>query len=397
MNGIDVSSIYIPLCFYFIGFRYLSSKIVVPFTFHYASTLSSLRSVKSAVRLNLHSTMLLLYRVWVDEKKGDLKNLHSTMLLLYRNRNCSWYGKQSIYIPLCFYFIGRAGRWRGWWWYLHSTMLLLYHAPEGQHYESKYNLHSTMLLLYHNSFFTSSSAPHIYIPLCFYFIKPAFSPCASASFHLHSTMLLLYRKVRIFICQRHPNLHSTMLLLYPKRQCVDIYGYTNLHSTMLLLYLPPAGGRETCIYIYIPLCFYFIRAPVPGNLQMELIYIPLCFYFITKAAAYFPSFTAFTFHYASTLSAIPGIPSVTFPDLHSTMLLLYLSVPLSLTVSFLIYIPLCFYFIYGFQSDGNTPYFYLHSTMLLLYHCFNAPFLFPESDLHSTMLLLYRLRYTYIV
>ena len=98
-----------------------------PFTFHYASTLSLLKLDPSNTVLDLHSTMLLLYRVSKDMSINANANLHSTMLLLYPDPLPQMRLPFLIYIPLCFYFIlssppfsiTRLA-------HLHSTMLLLY-------------------------------------------------------------------------------------------------------------------------------------------------------------------------------------------------------------------------------------------------------------------------------
>ena len=76
---------------------------------------------------NLHSTMLLLYPVYRSRLREADIHLHSTMLLLYPQVRDREGIDETIYIPLCFYFIGCP--------YifvvsihphLHSTMLLLY-------------------------------------------------------------------------------------------------------------------------------------------------------------------------------------------------------------------------------------------------------------------------------
>ena len=119
--------------------------------------------------------------------------------------------------------------------------------------------------------------------------------------------------------------------------------------------------------IYIPLCFYFIAEPPPHRTDRGAIYIPLCFYFIHHRSAGCARRTPFTFHYASTLSRLPAACLPSREYLHSTMLLLYLI--LAVTVS--------------------VPIFHLHSTMLLLYP--DTPKAKPVgfTNLHSTMLLLY--------
>ena len=165
--------------------------------------------------------------------------------------------------------------------------------------------------------------------------------------NLHSTMLLLYQGLSLTQTRCIQYLHSTMLLLYLRPAIIWRHLFSNLHSTMLLLY-------RTCILqecltrlIYIPLCFYFI--PIADNTFTAAfpIYIPLCFYFIVNTAI-----------------AI----SCPFPNLHSTMLLLYpiashnfnsrsilftfhyastlsSTYPLDTLSANAIYIPLCFYFI----------------------------------------------------
>ena len=102
-------------------------------------------------------------------------------------------------------------------------------------------------------------------------------------------------------------------------------------------------------------------------LTVGIIYIPLCFYFIHHRSAGCARRTPFTFHYASTLSRLPAACLPSREYLHSTMLLLYLI--LAVTVS--------------------VPIFHLHSTMLLLYQNVYLKIIVCIRYLHSTMLLLY--------
>ena len=79
-----ISDIYIPLCFYFIRIpcRWCSfyDLIYIPLCFYFIQTQNILRQT----HLNLHSTMLLLYRkIWDLHRLYLRSNLHSTMLLLY--------------------------------------------------------------------------------------------------------------------------------------------------------------------------------------------------------------------------------------------------------------------------------------------------------------------------
>ena len=99
--------IYIPLCFYFIidGIGYKTEQ--TKFTFHYASTLSRLVDYRHFLlsRFTFHyaSTLSLMGR----EYRPQNLYLHSTMLLLYQRSSVENIDRSWIYIPLCFYFIGR--------------------------------------------------------------------------------------------------------------------------------------------------------------------------------------------------------------------------------------------------------------------------------------------------
>ena len=75
------------------------------------------------------------------------------------------------------------------------------------------------------------------------------------------------------------------------------------------------------------------------------IYIPLCFYFIYLCIILSYAFSAFTFHYASTLSITDKFLHTHSMNLHSTMLLLYQVLNNGFQCTHPIYIPLCFYFI----------------------------------------------------
>ena len=168
------------------------------------------------------------------------QNLHSTMLLLYLMIGVDNTTIDSIYIPLCFYFIRT----------IHCTKaarvmiyipLCFYFIQEDSYSQKHLN--------------------GIYIPLCFYFIANPEAdeewPARSFTFHYASTL------------SRIGGVLSTM--------------QQNLHSTMLLLYLYAEKCREVAELIYIPLCFYFIRIPweAPGRMgpylhsTMLLLYLHL--------------------------------------------------------------------------------------------------------------------------
>ena len=186
------------------------------------------------------------------------QNLHSTMLLLYLMIGVDNTTIDSIYIPLCFYFIRTIPLHKSRPSHdLHSTMLLLY--PRGQlltetfkreftfHYASTlsilispmskplHNLHSTMLLLYRLYHSDCIIADFIYIPLCFYFILfGVFHSSPSSMIYIPLCFYFIISSCKLW--QNGVYLHSTMLLLYP---CYIVSIPRN-------------------ISIYIPLCFYFI-------------------------------------------------------------------------------------------------------------------------------------------
>ena len=163
--------IYIPLCFYFISAHYIQLRRNSPFTFHYASTLSK----------------------WIRDSCGRSESIYIPLCFYFIDQPVSlritgFY----IYIPLCFYFIRDLEEWIATYYYLHSTMLLLYRST-GMikqccsssftfHYASTLSpgrrlapfsfidLHSTMLLLYLSASTWMTAGYRIYIPLCFYFM-----------------------------------------------------------------------------------------------------------------------------------------------------------------------------------------------------------------------------------
>ena len=138
---------------------------------------------------------------------------------------------------------------------------------------------------------------------------------------------------------------------------------------MLLLYRQWDRWRTGWLCLYIPLCFYFICSSRDGWMWYwnHLHSTMLLLYHIVQSIGnsvrlhlhstmlllYRRGFwserywsSAFTFHYASTLSHFPGQCRRGIADLHSTMLLLYpIWLMIARTSRCTIYIPLCFYFI----------------------------------------------------
>ena len=161
-------------------------------------------------------------------------------------------------------------------------MLLLYQASGKWFvYASEFTFHYASTLSWRSCLY-SASAARIYIPLCFYFIP------------YHQRRYEQRHRIYIPLCfyfilnlgqedlNELINLHSTMLLLYLFRQTWASMPRDNLHSTMLLLYPGILADKTGQNFIYIPLCFYFIRRWWPYRSDRSQIYIPLCFYFITR-------------------------------------------------------------------------------------------------------------------
>ena len=185
----------------------------------------------------------------------------------------------------------------------------------------------------------------------------------------------------------------------------------NLHSTMLLLYPLYICNPIVKEYIYIPLCFYFIRCWFHRTPQTQSIYIPLCFYFIVVTSLYVsrcchiyiplcfyfitilrrnPSeWYGFTFHYASTLSDV-------WITRERSMLLFTFHYASTLSRTYYRIANIGYWFTFHYASTlsdkltgEHSLKVNLHSTMLLLYPTVQNYTRTIQSHLHSTMLLLY--------
>ena len=251
------------------------------FTFHYASTLSKRRSEEGSRRISIYIPLCFYFIGFLVTVLCGVICIYIPLCFYFINGiSSSSIRRIEIYIPLCFYFICLflSHGQRAFLIYIPLCFYFI-EAPIGIAGEIRIHLHSTMLLLYRKSQITCSMGSDIYIPLCFYFIE--------------YPVILRIRKA---------DLHSTMLLLYLIFTTSSRTVFAYLHSTMLLLYLLPAS-------IWFSICVQF------------------------------------TFHYASTLSLILASWSYSSWHLHSTMLLLYLSLCLA----------------------WDCISIHLHSTMLLLY------------------------------
>ena len=121
-----VWEIYIPLCFYFMGKDHGRAVSEDKFTFHYASTLC----IKTGCIILITAFTFLYASTLSDtdltpEQITEL-NLHSTMLLLYRKAP------------------EQTGAWYGFTFHYASTLS----ACQSRHEMADLHLHSTMLLLY---------------------------------------------------------------------------------------------------------------------------------------------------------------------------------------------------------------------------------------------------------
>ena len=143
-------------------------------------------------------------------------------------------------------------------------------------------------------------------------------------------MLLLYQSYRILSRIRCRCLYIPLCFYFIDREMGRVTYQNALHSIMLLLYLALSEPDIDVIELYIPLCFYFIYV-------VE---------FINTGSSYS------TFHYASTLSCcLLDLVRDRLP-LHSIMLLLYRIHCDLLRSDYILYIPLCFYFILNAEVQG---------------------------------------------
>ena len=120
----------------------------------------------------------------------------------------------------------------------------------------------------------------LYIPLCFYYIPVR---------HLIT--------IHIFDFTFH--YASTISV-------ADARGGENgvtLHSTMLQLYPEPPKDKSGCVpKLYIPLCFYYISSGITATAEPIFTLHSTMLLLYPKEQAIQSVETAFTFHYASTIS-----------------------------------------------------------------------------------------------
>ena len=316
--------IYIPLCFYFILHHPGNFPSCIPFTFHYASTLSE-RAGKPGLNVILFT---FHYASTLSQQAAARFNIPAPIYipLCFYFIDCSSGSKSSlssIYIPLCFYFIFRRdmGLYSDLEFTFHYASTLSRRALSCRARVSPIYIPLCFYFILSN-YIIAERGKKIYIPLCFYFIP--------AAFLILSGTCCIYIPLCFYFIM--------ILCLHPESTVPFTFHYASTLSDMATAKKLPSGS------IYIPLCFYFITAWMMKPEKHLRIYIPLCFYFITQGDIEKLTITnlhstmlllyqsrynghleasSFTFHYASTLSAANGDGWTIIP----------------------IYIPLCFYFI----------------------------------------------------
>ena len=177
-----------------------SERLLRPsFTFHYASTLSPTEEDLQDLILNLHSTMLLLYRSGSPDGRSciSLFTFHYASTLSVKRD-----GFPDMYHLFTFHYASTLSR-----------------VPD--------------------------PLPRIWIRFTFHYASTLSREClritnsmTAFTFHYASTLSEAINKSEIY----RPNLHSTMLLLY-RSSGIFTTAPMYLHSTMLLLY-PPRKRRK---------------------------------------------------------------------------------------------------------------------------------------------------------
>ena len=121
----------------------------VRFTFHYASTVSTIWNRLMADLQNLHSIMLLLYRIYFLRRLKDQLHLHSIMLLLYLLR---FWIAFSLHAQFTFHYASTVSYKMRIFSGILSTFTFHYASTVSNHVIDRitihHNLHSIMLLLY---------------------------------------------------------------------------------------------------------------------------------------------------------------------------------------------------------------------------------------------------------
>ena len=141
------------------------------FTFHYASTLSSWKSSFASFCI-IYIPLCFYFIGRGDTDRPRRIQIYIPLCFYFIDKaDMGLYQESGIYIPLCFYFI------RDWDWSTAFTAKFTFH------YASTLSMSESLGFLV---------VILIYIPLCFYFILTEVLGIAQPIRNLHSTMLLLY-------------------------------------------------------------------------------------------------------------------------------------------------------------------------------------------------------------
>ena len=156
-----------------------------------------------------------------------------------------------------------------------------------------------MLLLYQNGKLSVLAEMKLYIPLCFYYITSAVIPF-SYNLSLHSTMLLLY-------LEEHTVITITTSFTF--------HYASTISKCFKRLYVHICN-------LYIPLCFYYITLWIKLKETKKSLHSTMLLLYLKQPCITINRYI-FTFHYASTISAVGTESLWREVTLHSTMLLLY--------------------------------------------------------------------------
>ena len=156
---IACSTLYIPLCFYYIIWTSAITKRLITFTFHYASTISMFFRFLTFSLYSLYIPLCFYYiLMMISPSSFPYSTLHSTMLLLYRNSD------SCNYNIICFTF------------HYASTISIVHTAHTKRIRTFTFHYASTISKALKEWDITMHQ---LYIPLCFYYIRYHFVrlPC----------------------------------------------------------------------------------------------------------------------------------------------------------------------------------------------------------------------------
>ena len=126
-----------------------------------------------------------------------------------------------------------------------------------------------------------STAPVIYIPICFYYFKQIVAS------------LLKESKIYIPICFYYFDISNGI--------CCSVF---LIYIPICLLFRRIQLFARNSESIYIPICFYYFKSKRSQERQTHLIYIPICFYYFLYSSSILFCKFSFTFQYVSIISVM---------------------------------------------------------------------------------------------